>query len=457
MGRLMKKEKTLRSIFIRFVGLMVGFSLLIAGFNYAIFIYATETKAIQPANYAESAIFEHRESLASTAEVSAEMIPDVSEFGVFDLNGKYQYGSFSQEAVKSVWGKYQNGESSLTGSRFLYVIPRDNGVLLISYPLSIQFRDPGLRQWFPDIELLWLLSFVLEMILLIVILSWNFGSYLGKKISVLQSVSKNIENHNLDFDFGGSDIKEINQVLDSLYHMRGGLKASLVSQWKTEKTKRDQISALAHDIKTPLTIVKGNAELLGETDLDHEQQLYQKYMLENAVQMEEYINKLVELSKLDEPQGLNFKKTRVKDLIDSIHEQSKGLMVQKNIGLVWQEEDLTNAFIQADGDKLHRGVMNVIGNGVEFTPNQGTLTVTVSKNPKALILTILDTGCGFSAQALHYGKEQFFKSDTSRTNHKHHGMGLYIADSIIKQHGGQCVLGNAEHGGSVSITLPLII
>jgi len=456
MGRLMKKEKTLRSIFIRFVGLMVGFSLLIAGFNYAIFIYATETKAIQPANYAESAISENRESLASTQKVTPEMIPDVSKFGVYALDGTYEYGSFSPETVKSMWTGYQNGESSLAGSRFLYVIPRDNGVLLISYPLSIQFRDPGLRQWFPDIELLWLLSFVLEMILLIVILSWNFGSYLGKKISVLQSVSKNIENHNLDFDFGGSDIKEINQVLDSLYHMRGGLKASLVSQWKTEKTKRDQISALAHDIKTPLTIVKGNAELLGETDLDHEQQLYQKYMLENAVQMEEYINKLVELSKLDEPQGLNFKKTRVKDLIDSIHEQSKGLMVQKNIGLVWQEEDLTNAFIQADGDKLHRGVMNVIGNGVEFTPNQGTLTVTVSKNPKALVLTILDSGEGFSTQALHHGKEQFFKSDISRTNHKHHGMGLYIADNIIRQHGGQCLLANTEQGGSVSITLPLM-
>ncbi|HEY5556035.1 HAMP domain-containing sensor histidine kinase [Acetobacterium sp.] len=456
MGRLIKKEKTLRNIFIRFVGFMIGFSLLIAGINVALFIYATNTEAIQPANYAESAISENRESLGSTQKVTPEMIPDVSEFGVYTLDGNYEYGSFSRETVKSIWEKYQHGESSLTGSRFLYVIPRDNSVLLISYPLSMQFNDPGLRQLFPDIEMFWLLSFVLEMILLIVILSWNFGSYLGQKISVLQSVSKNIENHNLDFDFGSSDITEINQVLDSLYHMRDGLKASLVSQWKTEKTKQDQISALAHDIKTPLTIVKGNAELLGETDLDHEQSIYQKYMLENAVQMEEYINKLVELSKLDEPQELNFEKVRVKDLIDAIHEQTKGLMVQKNIGLVWQEEDLTNAFIQADGEKLHRGIMNVIGNGVEFTPNQGTLTVMVSKKLKALVLTILDSGDGFSAQALDHGKEQFFKSDTSRTNHKHHGMGLYIADSIIKQHGGQCVLGNGEHGGSVSVTLPLL-
>ncbi|KNZ40339.1 sensor histidine kinase [Acetobacterium bakii] len=455
MGRLMKKEKTLRLIFIRFVGLMVGFSLVIATINYTVFIYATNTDAILPANYAETAISENRELLGSTPAVTPEMVPDVAAFGVFDLNGNYQYGSLSQKTVKSIWEKYQNGASSLTGWQFLYDIPRSNGVLLITYPISMQFSDPVLRQWFPNIELLWLLSFVLEIILLIIILSWNFGSYLGKKITVLQSVSQNIARQNLDFDFGNSDITEINQVLDSLYNMRDGLKVSLLTQWKIEKTKQDQIEALAHDIKTPLTIVKGNAELLGETALDNEQERYKKYILENAIQMEGYINQLVELSQLAEPQRLNFNKVSVPELMDSIHEQTRGLMIKKNIELVWQEENLAKAFIQADGEKLHRAVMNVIGNGVEFTPNHGTLAVTVLKTKNTLVITVMDSGKGFSIQALHFGKEQFFKSDTCRTNHKHHGMGLYIANTIIEQHGGRCQLGNTEQGGSVGIFLPL--
>lgn len=238
--------------------------------------------------------------------------------------------------------------------------------------------------------------------------------------------------------------------------MGDALKASLLQQWQIEKGKQEQISAFAHDIKTPLTIIKGNVELLGETVLDPEQMLYQKYIIENATQIEGYINKLVELSKSETPEALAVKKIAVKDLLDSIHEQTRGMIVKKNIKITWQEMDLASVTIQADREKLYRAIMNVMGNAVEFTPSQGTIAVTAQKRDSKLILIILDSGKGFGDQALRHGKEQFFMSDRSRTDHKHHGMGLYIADNIVKQHGGQLVIGNTAQGGLVTITLQVL-
>lgn len=132
-------------------------------------------------------------------------------------------------------------------------------------------------------------------------------------------------------------------------------------------------------IKTPLTIIKGNVELLGETVLDQEQMLYQKYIIENATQIEGYINKLVELSKSETPEALAVKKVAVKNLLDGIHEQTSGMIIKKNIKLTWQEMDLASVTIQADREKLHRAIMNVMGNAVEFMPPQGTIAVAAQK------------------------------------------------------------------------------
>ncbi len=462
MGNIRGKNKSLRRIFIYYLGCILGLSLLIIGVNYGLLNYALNSAIVYPANYAESFIQKNSAILQGSKTIIPDMIPEGSDFGVYELTGNYQYGSFpedgsdSLEKINQVWKNYENGDSSLSGSEFIYVIQRENEVLLITYPISLQFSDTRLRQAFPNLETLWIGLLALEMIGLIVILSISFGKYLGEKIAILLAASQNIENQNLDFDLGGSDVREINQVLDSLYQLRDALKASLLQQWQIEKGKQEQISALAHDIKTPLTIIKGNVELLGETVLDQEQMLYQKYIIENATQIEGYINKLVELSKSETPETSAFKKVAVKDLLDGIHEQARGMIVKKSIKLTWQEMDLASVTIQADREKLHRAVMNVMGNAVEFTPPKGTIAVTAQKRDSALILTIRDGGKGFGEQALRHGKEQFFMSNSSRTDHKHHGMGLYIADNIVKQHGGQLVIGNTAQGGLVTITLQVL-
>lgn len=82
---------------------------------------------------------------------------------------------------------------------------------------------------------------------------------------------------------------EIDAVLQGIDNMKDSLKIALEKQWSVEQQKREQISALAHDIKTPLTIVKGNVRLLNETDMAEEQKSYCNYIEESSMQMERYL------------------------------------------------------------------------------------------------------------------------------------------------------------------------
>ena len=96
---------------------------------------------------------------------------------------------------------------------------------------------------------------------------------------------------------GHSNIKEFEDVLISFSHMKESLKASLEQQWKAEQTQKEQIAALAHDLKTPLTVIQGNADLICETELDKEQRLYAEYISSSSEQMQLYIRTLIDISR----------------------------------------------------------------------------------------------------------------------------------------------------------------
>ena len=81
------------------------------------------------------------------------------------------------------------------------------------------------------------------------------------------------------FHLQPSGIQEIDDIALSFEQMKEALNTSLTQQWRAERLRREQISALAHDLKTPLTIIKGNAELLSDTALDEIQKEYNQYIL----------------------------------------------------------------------------------------------------------------------------------------------------------------------------------
>ena len=93
-----------------------------------------------------------------------------------------------------------------------------------------------------------------------------FGRIISREISSLEQVTENISQQELNFERKSSKVLEIDAVLQSMDQMREALKQSLHRQWNMEQVRREQMAALAHDIKTPLTILRGNAELTLEAE-----------------------------------------------------------------------------------------------------------------------------------------------------------------------------------------------
>ena len=231
--------------------------------------------------------------------------------------------------------------------------------------------------------------------------------------------------------------------------------SGLEKQWSAEQLQKEQIAALAHDLKTPLTVIQGNIDLISETELDDEQRLYAGYITESSGQMGVYIRTLIDISRTVAGYQLGLEEFDIADYMGQIEAQANSLCLTKEICLHMETGGDLGTF-KADKLLLERAIMNVIGNALDYSPPKGTVYVATQKTDKFLQISITDEGSGFSPEALHHAQEQFFMGNKSRTSNMHFGMGLYITGNIIKQHNGQLILKNSDKtkGAQVIIKIP---
>lgn len=277
-----------------------------------------------------------------------------------------------------------------------------------------------------------------------------------RKLSPLLAASDRIQKQELDFTVATGSIREINVILHSMDDMRMALKQSLEKQWNMEQRKQEQMSALAHDLKTPLTLIRGNAELLYDKSLTREQKECADCIVENALQMQHYVQMLIEMTKTAQAVSAYMKKTDVELCLSEVKRQAGRLCAMHGILLSW-ECRITQQEIYVDPNLLVRALLNLLDNAAEHTPQGGSVSVEIQEDEQDVIFIVCDTGPGFSERALRYGKEQFYMDDDSRTaSRAHYGMGLYIVDRIMRQHNGTLALDNSpdEHGACVTIRFP---
>ena len=155
----------------------------------------------------------------------------------------------------------------------------------------------------------------------------------------------------------------------SLHHfsdMKDNLKISLERQWKTEQTQKEQIAALAHDLKTPLTVIQGNADLLTETNLDDEQRLYAGYVVESSGQMQSYIQTLIDISRAAVGYQLHIESIDLPAFMQHLFGYMESLCRTKEIRLQMNTVSLPQ-MLKFDRVLIERAIMNVISNGLDYS------------------------------------------------------------------------------------------
>lgn len=446
--------KKLRSVFIRYALFLALAVFIVIAVNVGAYLFCVNVGVIYPLTSISTAVEREKDNLQSTRQIEESDIPYLCEYVLYTKDGQYAGGSIGQADSALVWNTcIENGRTS--DNPYLYsVIDREEEVLILRYRMTAQFGNRTLRSIFPSADLLLIIIILLEILLSLVVISFIFGKYLGKKIDKLLTVVHKIEQQDLDFEIQKSRLFEVDRALDALDHMRLALRQSLSRQWYDDKMRQEQLSALAHDLKTPLTVIRGNTELLFETSLSAEQRECAEYIENSSLQMQDYAQTLIAATKSWDSYQPCMKKVNMDFLLLELKNQIDGLCAVNNISLHWDCGQYP-AYVTADHDLLIRMLVNVLSNAVEHTPQGGNIAFEIRENNNELSFLITDTGKGFSDEALKHATEQFFMDDDSRNSKSHYGIGLYVAASIAKKHNGKIILENSAASGGAKVTIQI--
>ena len=434
----------------QYVLIMIMSFLALVVCTYVIFGILINTGYIYPANYTEQKINEAYSTIQNADEVTKDMIPALSHYVVFSANGEVLSGDMAEDSVKTAWNAV-NGDDS-TRKYFYKVVPRLNEYVVLQYSLAPQYHSAFLREHVVRPQNIMIGVDILGAIAIIVLPSISFGKKIRRKMQPLLNAIDKTKDQDLEYEVSYSGIKELDDCISSIDDMRRALKTSLEQQWKMEQDKNRQMSALAHDIKTPLTVVRGNSELLAETELTEQQRINVRYITDSALQIQDYVQKLIDVTKsMDDGQNI-MEEVATEKIVSDIRKQAAGLAEVYGIKIDWKEE-WHNKTVNVVKDQIVRAVLNIIQNAVEHTKKGGTISVSIKDADGRLTFTVEDTGDGFTREALLHGTEQFFMGDASRSGEAHYGIGLFFAKSVAKRHGGDIILTNSQDTGGAQVSI----
>ena len=453
----LKKKTSLRREFWKFliwlltglgIAVVVPYCVLVLGINMGIATFADnserQTKALVPA-------------LTATPDVTDILLPAGTKYLRLDKSYGFIDTNMSEQEYKKAMDYAKTGQMETGGKTQFLFVNREEEYLILQYYIGSQFINPWLDEHLPSPEVILAAAIIFNCLMVCIFLTTIFSKMLRKELTPLFEATKEIERQNLDFHIRQSKITEFEHVLQSFDNMRNSLKKSLEQQWRTEQSQREQIASLAHDLKTPLTVIQGNIDLLDGTNLDEEQQLYTHYAMESSEQMKKYIKLLIELSKASLGYELHKDKVELLPFWNHIRSQAEILCKENQLTVVSVEQDIERT-ITVDAMLLERAVMNLILNAADYGPEDTAIYLEAVVKEGVFEISVTDCGPGFSDEALRRGQERFYRGDQSRGSKFHYGMGLYIADSIVKQHNGRLTLKNSQktHGGQAVIKIPLI-
>lgn len=449
-----KKPSSLKIAFWRFLFmLLVGLFGAVA-IPFLLVTVSTTLGLTTYGDYSEIRANELAPILAATPDLSDVQIPMGIEYALLDKNYQLIETTLDENELEQAMRYATTGASDQNLQKRYRLVTRENEYVVLQYYIGAQYTNEWMNEHLPSPDILLIVLIAAGGILVCLLLTTRFAKKLRLQLVPLFEATSEVAKQNLDFEVGHSNIKEFEDVLISFSHMKESLKASLEQQWKAEQMQKEQIAALAHDLKTPLTVIQGNADLICETELDKEQRLYAEYISSSSEQMQLYIRTLIDISRAATGYQLHMEDIDLPAYIKQLREQIDALCQTKKIGLQVEIEHLP-AVLSADKLLLERAIMNVVNNALDYSPQNSSISISMMGDNESLKISVTDAGPGFSQEDLLHAEEQFYMADRSRSSNLHFGMGLFITKSIVQQHGGQLILSNSEKTGGAEVTISI--
>lgn len=449
-----KKPSSLKIAFWRFLFMLLVGLFSAAAIPFLLVTVSTTLGLTTYGDYSEIRANELAPILAATPDLSDVQIPMGIEYALLDKNYQLIETTLDENELEQAMRYATTGASDQNLQKRYLLVTRENEYVVLQYYIGAQYTNEWMNKYLPSPDILLIVLIAAGGIFVCLFLTTRFAKKLRLQLVPLFEATSEVAKQNLDFEVGHSNIKEFEDVLISFSHMKESLKASLEQQWKAEQMQKEQIAALAHDLKTPLTVIQGNADLISETELDEEQRLYAEYISSSSEQMQLYIRTLIDISRAATGYQLHMEDIDLPAYIKQLREQIDALCQTKKIGLQVEIEHLP-AVLSADKLLLERAIMNVVNNALDYSPQDSSISISMMGDNGSLKISVTDAGPGLSQEDLLHAEEQFYMADRSRSSNLHFGMGLFITKSIVQQHGGQLILSNSEKTGGAQVTISI--
>ena len=302
------------------------------------------------------------------------------------------------------------------------------------------------REYISDLMLLICLVVPIIVICLVV---WIYRSIITP-IGMLKVATQNIKNGNLDFEVEVHNKDEIGELCEDFEEMRKRLKANAEEKVSTDTQNKELISNISHDLKTPITTIKGYVEGLldGVADTPEKQEKYLRTIYSKAIDMDNLINELTFYSKIDTNKiPYNFGRINVVDYFNDCAEEIGREMEEENIDFSYNNYVEDDVQIIADAEQLKRVINNIVGNSKKYADKTPVkLRMVVTDVGDFVQVEIEDNGKGIAAKDLPYIFDRFYRTDASRNSSKGgSGIGLSIVKKIMEDHGGK-IWANSKEG-----------
>ena len=435
----MGNKKSLTYLISRFAILELFFVIFMILFSYILLNVLINTGIVYPANYAEMNSDTVKYEFLKE-DWNIDKIPFFYEYQLRD-NGEIIENTIDERYNKKISEALQKGESSkdkIIGSDVFKAFKNGNKDLIIKYKICAIPTNPNVYKIIRNFELVFYISmFCLWLIGFIYLIS-NLTRILRCEIRKISKANDSIEKLQLEFEREHSDYIEISGILDSIDSMARSLKASLEKQWNMQMTQREMIESITHDVRTPITLIKGNIELLKE---DQENVLERaEDALSGVERLEYFLKKLNDFSDLTEVP----KEVVSKGVLDYWIKIVTSICKLKGFSLSILSYDASN--IKLDKNSISIAIQNLVNNAIENSSVGSTIFIGFYDDIDDYTIVVRDQGDGLNNDILYNLREKYVS--TKMYDNNIHGLGLSIVTKILETNKGQLLLKNYDNQGN---------
>jgi signal transduction histidine kinase len=390
--------------------------------------------------------FEDNEAAGKILSELHNVAPEIVHAAIIDKKGKL-FASYAKTGADSL-----HIPTALEGKKFVFI----GRQLFINNDIVSENEVAGkviLEVELSELGLIKKSKYRMATVLLLVSLGVSFliaffiQTYISKRliylVNTMKEVSKTGDYNKSITDTGKDEISTLIRAFDNLMH-----------QVKENQERKDEfISIASHELKTPLTSIKGYLDLLNIIEDKQPNRQFVQKALGNVIKLENLVKDLLDVSKIQSGQlELSIREFNIDQLLD---ETITAIQMISATHKIVREDHFNNEMISADRLRIEQVLTNLLSNAIKYSPGEKKVIVYSKKTDTELIIKIRDFGIGVPKEDQLNIFERFYRTKEISITISGFGLGLYICRDIIKRHHGKIWVEAEEKGSAFYFSLPI--